>query len=101
MKSIIKRKDQKLLLQHLEKMHPYDIAEEVKGLSEEEKDLFYSLLSEEEIARIIAFMEPEEGCRIKISEKMKALELLGKCLDLFETPEPADSDLNVEIKVIE
>ena len=35
------------------------------------------------------------------TEKMKALELLGKCLDLFETPEPADSDLNVEIKVIE
>ena len=53
-----------------------------------------------ELSRL-AFMEPEEGCRIKISEKMKALELLGKCLDLFETPEPADSDLNVEIKVIE
>lgn len=64
MKSIIKRKDQKLLLQHLEKMHPYDIAEEVKGLSEEEKDLFYSLLSEEEIARIIAFMEPEEAADV-------------------------------------
>ena len=53
-----------------------------------------------ELSRL-AFMEPEEGCRIKISEKMKALELLGKCLHLFETPEPADSDLNVEIKVIE
>ena len=53
-----------------------------------------------ELSRL-AFMEPEEGCRIKISEKMKALELLGKCLDLFETPELADSDLNVEIKVIE
>lgn len=53
-----------------------------------------------ELSRL-AFMEPEEGCRIKISEKMKALELLGKCLDLFDTPEPADSDLNVEIKVIE
>lgn len=53
-----------------------------------------------ELSRL-AFMEPEEGCRIKISEKMKALELLGKCLDLFETPEPTDSDLNVEIKVIE
>ena len=53
-----------------------------------------------ELSRL-AFMEPEEGCRIKISEKMKALELLGKCLDLVETPEPADSDLNVEIKVIE
>ena len=34
-----------------------------------------------ELSRL-AFMEPEEGCRIKISEKMKALELLGKCLDI-------------------
>lgn len=53
-----------------------------------------------ELSRL-AFMEPEEGCRIKISEKMKALELLGKCLDMFETPEPADSELNVQIKVVE
>ncbi len=53
-----------------------------------------------ELSRL-AFMEPEEGCRIKISEKMKALELLGKCLDLFDAPEPVDSELNVEIKVVE
>ena len=53
-----------------------------------------------ELSRL-AFMETEEGCRIKISEKMKALELLGKCLDLFDAPEPVDSELNVEIKVVE
>ena len=53
-----------------------------------------------ELSRL-AFMEPEEGCRIKISEKKKALELLGKCLDMFEAPEPVDSDLNVQIKIVE
>ena len=53
-----------------------------------------------ELSRL-AFKEPEEGCRIKISEKMKALELLGKCLDMFEAPEPVDSDLNVQIKIVE
>ena len=53
-----------------------------------------------ELSRL-AFMEPEEGCRIKISEKMKALELLGKCLDMFEAPEPVDSDLNVQIKIVD
>ena len=65
-----------------------------------------------ELSRL-AFMEPEEGCRIKISEetkhgikvssydKVRALELLGKCLDMFEAPEPVDSDLNVQIKIVE
>lgn len=49
----------------------------------------------------LAFMEPEEGSHIKIGEKMKALELLGKCLDMFEGAEPVDNELAVEIKVIE
>ncbi len=53
-----------------------------------------------ELSRL-AFMEPDEGCHIKISEKMKALELLGKCLDMFESPELSDSELNVQIKVVE
>lgn len=49
----------------------------------------------------LAFMEPEDGCRIKIGEKMKALELLGKCLDMFDAAEPADTELAVKIEVVE
>jgi len=64
MKAIIKQKDKKALLKHLEKMHPYDIVEAIKELDEEEKNLFYSLIPEEEIGRIIAFMEPEEAADV-------------------------------------
>ncbi len=64
MKAIIKQKDKKALLKHLEKMHPYDIVETIKELDEEEKNLFYSLIPEEEIGRIIAFMEPEEAADV-------------------------------------
>ena len=43
-----------------------------------------------------------EGQKIKISEKMKALELLGKCLDLMEPPaELPDNKLEVCVKVAE
>ena len=49
----------------------------------------------DELSRL-AFMETEEGQKIKISEKMKALELLGKCLDLMETPaELPDNKLEI------
>ena len=55
----------------------------------------------DELSRL-AFMETEEGQKIKISEKMKALELLGKCLDLMEPPaELPDSKLEVYVKVAE
>ncbi|MGI6710209.1 MAG: magnesium transporter [Bacilli bacterium] len=64
MKAIIKQKDKKALLKHLEKMHPYNIVEAIKELDEEEKNLFYSLIPEEEIGRIIAFMEPEEAADV-------------------------------------
>lgn len=45
-------------------MHPYNIVEAIKELDEEEKNLFYSLIPEEEIGRIIAFMEPEEAADV-------------------------------------
>lgn len=55
----------------------------------------------DELSRL-AFMEPEEGQKIKISEKMKALELLGKCLDLFGAPaEIPDNKLEVSVRVLE
>ena len=55
----------------------------------------------DELSRL-AFMETEEGQKIKISEKMKALELLGKCLDLMEPPaELPDNKLEICVKVAE
>ena len=55
----------------------------------------------DELSRL-AFMETEEGQKIKISEKMKALELLGKCLDLMEPPaELPDKKLEICVKVAE
>ena len=54
----------------------------------------------EELARL-AFMETEEGTGIKISEKMKALELLCKCLDMFETKETPDNEVKVSVRVEE
>ncbi len=54
----------------------------------------------EELSRL-AFMETEEEQKIKISEKMKALELLGKCLDVFGSqPETADKKLEVSVTVV-
>ncbi len=64
MRTIINLKDKKALLEHLEKMHPYDIVEALKELTEQEQDLFYSLLPEEEIGRIIAYMEPEDAADV-------------------------------------
>ena len=54
----------------------------------------------EELARL-AFMETEDGTGIKISEKMKALELLCKCLDMFETKETPDNEVKVSVRVEE
>lgn len=54
----------------------------------------------EELARL-AFMETEEGVGIKISEKMKALELLGKCLNMFEPQETADGEVKISVRVEE
>ncbi len=54
----------------------------------------------DELSRL-AFMEPEEEQKIRISEKMKALELLGKCLDMFEPPaEKEEGRLEVSVKVV-
>ena len=52
-------------------MHPYDIVEAIKELTEEEQDLFYSLLPEEEIGRIIAYMEPEEAADVMMILNLK------------------------------
>lgn len=64
MREIINLKDKKALFEHLEKMHPYDIVEALKDLTAAEQDLLYSLLPEEEIGRIIAYMEPEEAADV-------------------------------------
>jgi len=63
MREIINLKDKKALFEHLE-MHPYDIVEALKDLTAAEQDLLYSLLPEEEIGRIIAYMEPEEAADV-------------------------------------
>lgn len=47
----------------------------------------------------LAFMEPEEESKIKISEKMKALELLGKCLDMFEPAPEEGGEVKISVKV--
>lgn len=53
----------------------------------------------EELSRL-AFMEPEEGQGIKIGEKLKALELLGKCLELMEqSPGEAEGKIEVSVRV--
>ena len=64
MRTIIKRKDKKALLKYVKKMHPYDIIEALNTLTLDEQELFYSLLSEEEIGRIVAFMEPEKAAEV-------------------------------------
>lgn len=64
MRTIIKRKDKKALLKYVKKMHPYDIIEALNALTLDEQELFYSLLSEEEIGRIVAFMEPEKAAEV-------------------------------------
>ncbi len=64
MRTIIKRKDKKALLKYVKKMHPHDIIEALNALTLDEQELFYSLLSEEEIGRIVAFMEPEKAAEV-------------------------------------
>ena len=54
----------------------------------------------DELSRL-AFMELEEGSRIKIAEKMKALELLSKCLEQQEPPPEEDDEVSVKIHVLE
>lgn len=82
MKTIINRKNKKELLQHLEKMHPHDIVETLKDLSKEEKDVFYSLLPEEEIGRIIVYLEPEEAADVIDNFEFEIQKNIMNALDL-------------------
>lgn len=82
MRTIINQKDKKALFEHLEKMHPYDIVEAIKELTEEEQDLFYSLLPEEEIGRIIAYMEPEEAADVIDDFEFEIQKNIMNALDL-------------------
>lgn len=85
MRTIIDRKDKKALYEHLEKMHPYDIIESIKKLTEEEQDLFYSLLPEEEIGRIIAYLEPEEAADVIEDFEFEIQKNIINALDLDDT----------------
>ena len=54
----------------------------------------------DELSRL-AFMELEEGSRIKIAEKMTALELLSNCLEQQEPPPEEDDEVSVKIHILE
>ncbi|OQC10832.1 MAG: Magnesium transporter MgtE [Tenericutes bacterium ADurb.Bin087] len=64
MRTFIRKKDKKALLKHVKKMHPYDIVEALNELTAAEQEQFYTLLPEDEIGRIIAFMEPKEAADV-------------------------------------
>ncbi len=51
----------------------------------------------------IAFAKPDDGGpEVKTAEKMKALELIGKHLGLFEGAEPEPDDkFTVEVRVVD
>ncbi len=51
-----------------------------------------------EIAKM-AFSPPETEGGLKASEKMKALELLCKCLGIGEKEEPVDDGFRLEVRV--
>ena len=47
----------------------------------------------------MAFSPPETEGGLKASEKMKALELLCKCLGIGEKEEPVDDGFRLEVRV--
>lgn len=77
MLDLIKIKDKKLLNEMIEKMHPADILTNLNSLDDSLVYDFYSLISEEELARIIAFLEPEEAAliidRFNLSKQQKII----------------------------
>lgn len=55
----------------------------------------------EELSKIAFYEEEGEG-GVKVSEKMKALELIGKHLGIFEEKEDKEErDFHIEVKVVE
>lgn len=64
MKDLIISRNSEQLNELIKKMHPYDILESLKELEAEYVEVFYTLISEEEVARIVAFLEPVEAAEV-------------------------------------
>lgn len=63
-KEYLNLKDQEKINELVKMSHPYDIIESLKDLTDDDIELFYSLLDKEKAAQILAFLEPEDAAEV-------------------------------------
>ncbi len=84
LKDILK-KDKKTILNELEDIHGYDLAKSFLELSNEEKEKLYKVISNDVLAEIVSYLEPDLGASL-----LQEFDLV-KQKSLIENMEPDDA----------
>jgi len=79
------QKDKKQILNELQDIHGYDLAQSFLELSDEEKEKLYKIVNNDVLAEIVSYLEPDVGASILLEFD------LVKQKDLIENMEPDDA----------
>ncbi len=93
MRKLIEKKNKKKINELVKHLHPHDIIETLKDFSEEEVEVFYSLLDIEKAAEIIAYLEPSDAADVVESFE---LEDQKEIIDNLEVDDAADILVHLE-----
>lgn len=85
LKSLIREQKKRLLQQYLEETHGYDLAQAFLMLDKEEREQLYLVISNEQLAEIVAYLEPEDAVEVLSDFD------ISKQKDVIEEMEPDDA----------
>ncbi|NLB84748.1 MAG: magnesium transporter [Acholeplasmataceae bacterium] len=87
LKELLKGQMNKTLIERIENMHSFDIAKEFNDLSEEEKQILYTVLSTEKFADIISYLDTLEAADFL---QQFELDVQSKIIDEMTTDDAVD-----------
>ena len=93
LKNLINERKKRPLQQYLEDTHGHDLAQAFLTLDQEEKDYLYHIISNEQLADLVTYLEPEDAVDVLADFD------LSKQKDVIEEMEPDDAvDLIQELE---
>lgn len=93
LKEFLEKKNKTLIQAYLEDTHPHDLSEEFFELTDEEKEIFYQIISNERLAEVVSYLDSEQAADILMEfdiEKQKTL------VEMMEPDDAADIILEFE-----
>jgi magnesium transporter len=93
LKELIMNKDKKILRAYLDDIHAHDLSELFVELTPEERQLVYTLISNEKLAEVVSYMEADDAADMLVEfdlEKQKEL------VEMMEPDDAADIILELE-----